>query len=280
MRFFAAAPLAVLSLSVSLLAATTTTPLPTEPLVLTTQTEPSEKVEVPSVIRGQLVRIPVQEGQPIKKGDEIALLDDQIQKHTTALAALDAESTVEVRYNEVQVAYARNELERFRQIASSASSPAELKQKELALKQAELSLEKIKENAAKHKIEFAREQATLDRMTIRSPLDGVVLRINKHVGELVDTDRTDKPLAIIVQTQKLYARFYAPRQLFGQVKAGQEIQLNIQTQPAAQQRVAKIIAVDPVLDAASGLFQVKIEIDNATQTIPAGTTIEWRWGNK
>jgi hypothetical protein len=40
------------------------------------------------------------------------------------------------------------------------------------------------------------------------------------------------------------------------------------------------VAVNPILDTASQLFRVKLELDNADQKIPAGTTATWMWKGK
>lgn len=241
--------------------------------VISGQIEPGSRVEVPSVLRGQLVSIAVKEGQPIARGQPIAQLDDTIQKQTVALARLEADSTVEIRSAEANVAHARNDLERYRGIAESAQSAFELRLRELAVKQAELKLEQSRETAARKKLDLAREEATLEKMTIRAPIDGMVLRVNREAGELVELD---KPVAVIVQTSKLHARFYPPKQLFGKVKVGDKVTLELRTDPPAA-RTATVIAVDPVLDVASQLFQVKMELDNPDGTVPAGTAANWTW---
>lgn len=242
-------------------------------ILITSQTEPSQKVDVPSVIRGQLVRVNAKEGQPIKAGDEIAQLDDSVQMQTVALARLKAESTVEIRAAETQVAYAKNELSRYQSIAKAAGNETELRQRELAVKQSELALEQKKEEARQHAIDLQREIVTLDHMSIRSPLSGSVLRVNKQAGELVDAD---KPLAVVVDTSRLSVRFFAPKQVFGRVRVGDKIHVTLDLVPEMRREVT-VVAVDPILDAASQLFQVRVELPNADQQIPAGTTATWVW---
>jgi len=255
------------------LSLTTSAQSPTsDPVVINGQTEPSRRVEVPSVLRGQLIRVSVKEGQAIRKGDEIAALDDSIQRQVVAFAKLEAESTVDIRQAESQVAFTVNELERYQKIAGSGSA-AELRQRQLAVDQSKLELEKRKEAQQKKQLDLEREQATIEKMIIRSPLDGSVLRVNRQPGELVDID---KPIAIIVQTTTLAARFYPPRQLFGRIHVGDTIAVEIKSDPPAT-RQATVTVVDPILDAASQLFQVKVEFPNADQSIPAGTSATWTW---
>ena len=114
--------------------------------------------------------------------------------------------------------------------------------------------------------------AVLERMTIKSPLDGSVLRLNKRVGEQVDLD---KPLAVIVQTARLNARFYPPKPLFGKVHAGDKVVIELKTEPPVT-REALVVSVDPIVDA-SQLFGVKVELENQDQAIPAGVPAVWVW---
>jgi RND family efflux transporter MFP subunit len=239
-------------------------------LVLTGQTEPVAKVEITSLTQGQLVDVKAVEGQPIKKGDTIGQLDDAIQKLTVDLKQLEADSTAEVRSAQEQLDHAQVELERYQKLGINDS---ELRQREINTKQAELSLEKMGEISRQRKVELAREKATLDRLTIRSPLDGLVLRVNKHAGESVDEKEV---VAVVVQINKLSARFFPPKAVFGKIHSGDSVMLELNTEPPVQ-RVAVVVAVDPIIDTASQLFRVKMELDNADQKIPAGTTAIWNW---
>ena len=131
----------------------------------------------------------------------------------------------------------------------------------------------MNELSQQHKLELNREQAILDRMTIRSPLDGVVLRVNKHAGEAVDEKDV---VAVVVQISKLNAEFFPPKMLFGKIHTGDKVTLDLNTQPPVK-REAVVVAVDPIIDTASQLFRVKLELDNADRSIPAGTTATWTW---
>lgn len=237
-------------------------------MMLKGQTQPYARVEVPSVIHGQLSEVDVKEGDAVKKDQVIARLDDTLQKLAVESAQLAAKNDAEVRLAEAQIDYAKNDLQRV-QGAGTGANETERKQKQLAVTQAEISLDYQKAKQAAAQVELQKEQATLDQMTIRSPLDGMVLRVNKHAGEQTD----ENPVAIVVQTTKLNAVFFLPRSLFGHVSRGEKVMLTLQTDPPMQSP-ALITSVDPAVDPA-GLFQVKMEVDNAAGKIPAGTPAIW-----
>jgi RND family efflux transporter MFP subunit len=233
------------------------------------QTEPVAKVEVPAGMKGQLASVDVKQGQLVKKGDPLARLDDAIQQQTVALAQMDADSTVEVRYYQTQLDYAKVENQRFQQ--NPSANELEKRQKELAVKQAELAVEQYQEKQKQAAVKLKREQITLDRMTIKSPIDGFVLRVNKHEGEETD----ENPLAVVVQVNRLSAVFYPPKQMFGKVKVGDKVELELAMEPAMKKE-ALVVAVDPIIDPAGQIFQVKMELDNADAKVPAGTGATWK----
>ncbi len=233
-------------------------------------TEPVANVEVPAGMKGQLLEVNVKEGQIVKKGDPLAKLDDAIQQATVEMAREEAEATVSIRYVQNQLASAQNDYAKVKN--NPSFNDTEKKQKELDVKQAQLAVEKALEDQHQSAIKLKREQITLDHMTIRSPIDGSVLRVNKQAGEETD----ENPLAIIVQTNRLNAVFFPPKPLFGKVHVGDKVELNIE----GKVRDAMVVDVDPIIDQASELFRVKMEFDNADGKIPAGSAATWTWKAK
>jgi multidrug efflux pump subunit AcrA (membrane-fusion protein) len=199
-------------------------------------------------------------------------LDDQIQQLTVQLKQLDADSTVEVRDAQAQIDFALNEYNRA-VAAGAAGSPAELRQKELQVVEAKLALEEKTQEAQQKKIDYEREKVTLEKMTIASPLDGSVLRIDKQVGESINQSDT---VATVVQTTRLQVPFFLDKTFFGKVHVGDRLVLDLATDPPTK-RDATVIAVDPIIDPSAPIFRVKVEFANADQSIPAGVTAKWQW---
>jgi RND family efflux transporter MFP subunit len=234
-------------------------------LVITGHMDPAAKVEVPAGSHGELSAVDVKEGQVVKKGQQLAKLDDAIQQATVDLAKTAAENTIIIQAQENELASAQNQYDKVKN--NPGFNDTEKRQKELDLKQAKLKLEEAKEEQLENKIKLQQEQIRLDHMTIRSPIDGSVLRVNKEAGEETD----DNPLVVVVDTHKLYAVFDMPRQLFGNVHVGDKE--TVQTEGIT--REATVISVDPIIDLASGLFRVKMELDNSDGRIPAGVDVTW-----
>ena len=239
-------------------------------LVLHGQTEPAARVEVPAAIRGILAELNVKEGQAIKKGDPLARLDDALQKQKVEFERLSAEGTAEIKYAQNQAEFAQRELEQMQKLAGG--SQAELRQKQLAASQAVLALEAARDKQAQSQVRFREEQITLEHMTLRSPIDGSVLRVNKQVGEQTD----ENPVIVVVQTSRLNAVFYPPKELFGKIAVGDRINLDLE----GAKREAVVAAVDPIIDPASQIFRVKLEVDNADGKLAAGVGAAWAFARK
>ncbi|MCL2646790.1 MAG: efflux RND transporter periplasmic adaptor subunit [Phycisphaerales bacterium] len=238
------------------------------PSPLRGQTEPAAHVDVPAGMKGLLLSVDVTQGQLVKKGDKLAQLDDAVQQQVVALAKMQADSTAEIRLarNQLDSAKLENEIA----LTNPSVNEFEKRQKHLAVIQTEIVVERDLEKQKEAQANLAKEQILLDHMTIKSPIDGFVLRVNKHAGEATD----ENPLVVVVQVNKLHAVFYPPKQLFGHIKVGDKVDLELALEPAIS-RQARVIAVDPIIDPASQLFQVKMELDNADALIPAGTTATW-----
>ena len=241
---------------------------PNGEMLLGGQTEPAAKVEVPASVHGILSEVNVKEGQAVKKGQQLAKLDDALQQTRVEYERVGAEGTAELRDAENQVQFAQQELEQMSRVGSAS----EKQQKELAYKRAVLSVELAKEKQQQSQAHYSAEKITLDRMTLRSPIDGSVLRVNKQAGEQTD----DAPVIVVVQTSKINAVFYPPKELFGKIAVGDQVPLDLE----GTKRTGVVVAVDPIIDPASQIFRVKLEVDNTDGKLAAGVNAVWTWAKK
>lgn len=237
-------------------------------ILLNGSTEPFAKVDIPSAIRGILAEVNVREGQIVKKGDSLAKLDDAQQAQQVVIARLQAEQMAEIKNAENTIAFKQAEYEKSRKVLGEKTS--EVLQKELDVKSAELALAVHKDKQKQDQAKLRQEEITLEKMVLRSPIDGAVLRVNKQAGE--QTDET--PVLTVVQTSRLSAVFYLPKLLFGKVNVGDKVPLTFET-GAAGPKEGVVVAVDPAVEA--GIFRVKLEVDNADRKIPAGIGVTWTW---
>lgn len=116
------------------------------------------------------------------------------------------------------------------------------------------------------KIQLAAAEVRLKEKTIRAPLSGIVVKKYKEAGESVD--RVEK-LVDVVNLDQVYVQFYLDPKLMQTMKQDLEVPVRFPV-IGAQEFTGKISFIDPRIDAGSGLFRVKVLIDNADHKIKAG----------
>ena len=235
---------------------------------LTGITQPADKREVPSAMRGVLAEVNVKEGQRVKKNQPLGKLDDVLQRDRVEYERVGSDSDVEVQTAQSDLELAQVEYDRTKRVAAGL----EVKQKEIALNKAKIALQAAQENKQKSHSLFQSEKDTLDRMTLRSPIEGSILHVNKQPGEQTD----DNPVFIVVQTNKINAIFDAPKQLFGKISDGDHVPLDLE----GVKRDGVVVAIDPIIDPAGQNFRVKLEVDNSDGKLAAGVTAVWNWSKK
>jgi RND family efflux transporter MFP subunit len=130
--------------------------------------------------------------------------------------------------------------------------------KETALeKQTELELAKI---------QLAAAEVRLKEKTIRAPLSGIVVKKYKEAGEAVD--RVEK-LLDVVNIDQVYVQFYLDPKLMQTMKQDAEIPVRFPV-IGNQDFTGKVSFIDPRIDAGSGLFRVKVLIENKDHHVKAG----------
>jgi RND family efflux transporter MFP subunit len=243
-----------------------------EDVKLEGQTEPAERREVASVMRGVLKELSVKEGQAIKKGDTIAELDKELQELIIANQKEKIGMDAEILYAQESFNHATKEYEKYNANPVVTQTEKDLKRIEMKSKEAYV---KIKQEARRMlELDLKREELILKRMTIKSPIDGFVFRLLKSAGEAIDENQT---VAIIVQTSKVQLTFFLPETLFkdARVAEGKVVAVELSTNPPMK-REAKITMKAPHVDSAGHLFQVKMEMDNADGEVPVGVGAIWR----
>jgi RND family efflux transporter MFP subunit len=120
--------------------------------------------------------------------------------------------------------------------------------------------------------EIKKDQAILDEVTaklemkiIRSPVDGVVVKVDLSAGEYVG----DKPIMTIAQIDPLNVEVVVPVAEYGTIKKGMRAEVRPEY-PVGGVYTGKVTIVDRVINAASGSFGVRVELPNSNLAIPSG----------
>jgi RND family efflux transporter MFP subunit len=224
-------------------------------------------VKLSSSTQGTLSRILVKRGDHVKSGQVVAELESDVEQAMYEAADLRAKSDAVIRAREAEKVNAERKLERQRQLmAKSVISPQILEDAETAAVVAKFAGEQAKLDQQLAASETKRLQATIERRTVRSPVDGVVTKIDLHEGNSADPPVT---LATIAENRPLLVEIYLPIDVYPYVQIGMNLEVRPQD-PIGGTYVASILTKDPQIDSASGTFRVTLKLPNIDEAIPAG----------
>ena len=171
------------------------------------------------------------EGDPVQKGDVLAILDN-VSLNTGA-----ARASAEVARLEQQVSEAKELLSR------GAISVREVEDLEYQLRTARLS---------------SREAtSTFGSTRLTAPFDGVVAMRDVHVGELATSA---KPAFQVVDPERLRVVSALPERDLGRVSVGQAVRL-VSAYDETIWTTGSVQRLSPVVDSSSGTFRVTVGID-------------------
>jgi multidrug efflux pump subunit AcrA (membrane-fusion protein) len=103
-----------------------------------------------------------------------------------------------------------------------------------------------------------------------APLTGVVVHRYHEPGEAVNEA---EPILQVMDSDKLLLLFYLEAPMLSAIKMGDEITATFAEVSPVVERKARINFIDPEVDARSGMFRVRLLMDNADQTVRPGMKV-------
>ncbi len=227
----------------------------------------AEKVELGAPIAGLLDSVAVTRGDRVAAGQLIAELSSDVERANAELARVRADSDVQRLSAEAQVEMTGKRLARLTELGASRLIPE--KDLEEAVADAAVAVQGVREAAVNHAIalaELRRAEAQLAQRRIFSPIDGVVVERHLSPGTYVNDQAKIVTLAGI---DTLHVEVYVPVAFYGQIALGNTVQV-LPDAPLGGNHAATVTIVDPVIDAASGTFGVRLLLPNSGWALPAG----------
>jgi RND family efflux transporter MFP subunit len=201
--------------------------------------EPYLTVNVASQVPGILEEVLVKRGDIVAKGQVVATLRAAVEK-----ADLEQASAM-LEFN-------RRKLERNKELVAQGNVSAN--------DEDEMATEIKKDEAILHQV-----SAKLEMRIIRSPVDGVVVKVDLSSGEYVG----EKQIMTIAQIDPLNVEVVVPVSEYGTIKKGMMAEVRPES-PVGGVYTGKVTIVDRVVNAASGSFGVRVELPNPNLAIPSG----------
>jgi len=232
-------------------------------------TESIEDVTLSLSVAGTVSRVFFDEGDKVKRGQCILELDRRLEELEVARRKLIWESKAEVESAEARVLTLKSQLKSTRDLFESTGSVSreELEEKELEYKLAVAEQKRLVMEEEKQRIEYEMALENLSKRRLPSPIGGVVIKLFLDVGESCEPEQ---PLAHVVDPGKCLFICNLEEWLGRTLKPGQVVDLAIRTGYETIAKKGNIVFVSPVVDAASGLLEVKAQFENQDGEVRPG----------
>ena len=232
--------------------------------------EPHTVSELETREIGALEAVLVDRGDLVTAGQPVARLESSIEEIAVELMRARAQMDDELEEARVRADFAARRLERTsRLMERSTISDHEHDEATTQAMEAKLRLGQARQRQKIAQLELKRAEEQLERRTLRSPIDGVVVKRMLQVGESVE----DRPILEIAGADPLNVEIIKPVSEFGTVEVGQIARV-MPRFPGATPVSARVTVVDSLIDAASGTFGVRLELANPDRAIPGGVRCE------
>ena len=228
--------------------------------------QPDELVHISSPINGVLDEVYVDDSDHVKKSQKLARLESSVQKAAVDVAKAKANRKDEIHLKETDLAFTKRKLDRIIELHNKHSvSPSEKDRAETAVTLAEIELQKVRNNNELANLEYIKAKRALEKRTIRSPINGIIVTRTASPGESVE----GTPIFTIAKVEKLKVELIVPVEYFGLIKVGMKARV-IPEIVNKSEYTATVSVVDKVIDAPSGTFSVRLSLPNPDQALPGG----------
>ncbi len=225
--------------------------------------EPILAVDLKSKASGEIIEMPIEEGDRVKKGQLIARLDASTAKNDFDQKSADLEVA------RVSLSQATKQAERQKQLYEQGLiSELDYENALLAKEQANSNL--IRATAA---LEDSRER--LAETTIRSPIDGIVLKKYVEIGQIIASGISavsgGTTIATVADMSKVYVRTAVDEVDIGQIKVGMAATVVPESYPDRRFK-GNVIRIVPLAKSEQNVttFDVTILVDNSGGLLMAG----------
>ncbi len=241
--------------------------------------EATRRVQISARFSAQIMELPFDEGMQVRADDVVVRLDDRDLRAQLASAEA-SQKAEEARLEGARASYVNAVAEWERQSAlheTNDVSKQALDMTETEKNRAEASLRAAEASVAIAEANVDRVQQELRYTEIRSPIDGVVTKLNAKVGEVVVTGTMNNPGTVILEIADLtemIVKAEVDESDIAEIRSGQKIRvsLNAYSDEEFEARVTKIALQRTKARDLSECFLVEGLMDLKGRTLLSGLT--------
>ena len=226
-------------------------------------------VEIRPQVSGTITKICIREGEHVRKGQELFIID-QIPYQAALQVAVAGVKSAEAKLATAQMNYESDKRLGESQVVSSIT--VQTTENALQEARAALALAKAQETNARNNLSYT---------VVKSPVDGSASMIPWHVGSLVSTT-TAEPLVTVADDHEILAYFsvteqqattlieqYGSQEAF--IKGAPAVSLKLPT-GAVYSEPGRITAMSGVIDEQTGAVTLRATFPNKNQLLRNGGT--------
>ncbi|MEX0284129.1 MAG: efflux RND transporter periplasmic adaptor subunit [Paracoccaceae bacterium] len=223
-------------------------------------------VDLGASARGVVMHLHADRSDHVIQGQVLAEFEASEERARLALAELAVRDDTALRLATVRAERARIKVERIRKLDQQGLTVKDdLEEAELAHEVAQIEVQKARFDKEVAREERAAAEAALERKRVRAPFDAVVVERLMSPGEVYNEDTAILRLA---QLDTLYVESYLPMSERAKLSTGDVMEIVLED---GRTRQAKLSVIDPILDAATGTFGLRLILPNPDGDILAGS---------
>lgn len=235
--------------------------------------KPKHNINLSFTTDGVVNKILIKEGSVVKEDKALIVLKNSLQKLETQRRKLiwQDKSKLNSNLSEEKVLSSLYHSTKKLYQDSGGVSKSELQSLQIKYLAAIGETKYLKENEKREKIEYEIAKNVLGQYTLRSPINGIVTRINTDLGEFV---KNTEPILSIVDSSTCYVEMNVDKKELSKISLNQILDISSKIGNKLASKKAKIIFISPIADRSSGLFSVKAQFNNEDLEIPPGLTVQ------
>jgi RND family efflux transporter MFP subunit len=265
------------SITLMLAGLTVAAPAHAQPDASTCIIKPHIQIQLGSAVSGMLSATLVDRGDTVKQGQVVAQLESSVEQATLALDRVRATNDSAIKVEQVDKELSIREAERKKSLVDKGiANENSLDELQTKVREGDLRIQQAQMDQRLAALTADRSERALALKQIRSPIDGVVIERKLSAGEFIYEQTS---IMTIAQIDPLNVELVLPLDRYGDIKIG-SVAIVRPAAPVGGAYAAKADVIDPVIDAASETFGVRLILPNPDRSIPAGIrcTVEWQDG--
>ncbi|HTW70840.1 MAG TPA: efflux RND transporter periplasmic adaptor subunit [Acetobacteraceae bacterium] len=236
--------------------------------------KPHIQVQLGSAVDGLLSAVLVDRGDVVHKDQIVAQIESSVEQATLALDQVRAANDSAIKVEEIDRELSVREAARKRSLVEKGiENQNALDELETKVHEGDLRIQQARTDQQIAALTAIRSERALALRQIRSPIDGVIIERKLSAGEYVYEQTS---IMTIAQLDPLNVEVVLPMRRYGEIAVGATAIVHPEAPIAGSYR-AMVDVIDPVIDAASETFGIRLLLPNPHQLIPAGIRCSVDW---